>query len=726
MRLRALRMGVCLGVLCMGSVALGGLSVVIATVDRAAADLPDHTFLADYVPVSGSTYVDAAGTVFHTAGSVRREIVPLSDVPSLVRSAFLAAEDDGFMLHGGIDLSALARAAVGAATGTSRSGASTITQQVAKNVVVGNERTLDRKIREALVALRMERDLDKGRILEIYLNEIYFGAGAYGIAAAARTYFDKSPAELGLHEAALLAGLPKAPSRLDPFRSPDAARTRRGYVLRRMVETGTISPVAARRAGTLPLPVPRDDVRPGSRPSWFADAASEAVRDLGDDVAGGDAVVVSTVDLDLQERVEAIVREHMVDTARDVGLEVVAWRAAPDVAMDDLPSDASDRYVTGVVRDDGRVETSAGFRDGVPGTVPGDVLLYDLREGRAAVEPDFEAAVVVMEAGTGRVLVNVGGFSRERGEFDRARLARRQPGSAFKPIVYAAALDVGYDARSPLLDAPIAIDASGRGDWRPKDARTAQGGGLITVREALERSRNAATVRILWDLGMEHVSEVASRFGFDLSDGGFSAALGTREVGVTDLAAAYATFVNGGMRVRPTYLDRVEDKAGSTVWEPERTTERILDPVVAAQMSSILAGVPVSGTARRAFEGADLGFVGGKTGTTNEARDVWFVGVTGEHVVAVWMGRDDARPLGDGWTGGGRAAPLARSVLEAMSDGDPFVPPTLPPGASVVSVDRETGLPDEGSGALEVVRTDGDAPYVPAVGDSSNAGDDPS
>ena len=716
---------------------LAGLAVAFAAVDRYGRDLPDHTYLRTYVPRTGSRILAADGALLSRKVEQRRTFVPYAAIPPLVVRAFVSAEDRGYFGHDGIDPVAILRAGLSNATGGPAIGGSTITQQVAKNLLVGNERSLERKIREALLAMRMDRDLGKERVLEIYLNEIYLGLGAYGVAEAAQTYFGKGLADLRPEEAALLAGMPKAPSAYNPSRNPARALERRNYVLRRMEEDGAIDARVRAAAEAVPVRLaprtPREDDDAGQS-AWFEDLAWKAAgTGVGTErMQRQDVTVATTLRPDLQAAADAALRAGILRADRALG-----WRGP--LARVRLPVDWTDprldppagagAFEVGVVEAVG-AEATLAMRDGrrvrlgADGTrwtgrspsgflATGDAVLVDLSGPRPALaqDPAVDGALVAVDPRTGDVLALVGGYSHERSSFDRATQARRQAGSSFKPILYSAALRLGYDATSPLLDAPIALEQGpGQEDWRPNDAKGAGHGGLITVRRALELSRNMATVRLLWDLGLDDMQDMARRLGVaperPLT---YVAALGAVEVTPLQMALAYSTFANGGRKLQARYVTGVKTREGEELgsFAPD-PGERVLDPVAAAQMGTILRGVVERGTARRAFEGFKRPF-SGKTGTTNAARDAWFVGLSPEIVVAVWIGRDDNRALADDAGGGKVAAPIVREFLErgnvALSEFK------APPEAVTVPVDLDSGLPTSSkAGVVEVLRARPDMP----------------
>jgi penicillin-binding protein 1A len=745
------------------------LSAVVATVfaaavllwalDRFAFDLPDAGRLAVYEPPTATRLYAGDGRLLAEYAREKRVFVPIEAIPARVVQAFVAAEDQHFWHHPGIDPVGILRAALAnlrrlqEGEGGRPQGASTITQQVAKNFFLTNEVSLERKLKEMILALRLERTFSKEKILELYLNEIYLGGRAYGVAAAALAYFDKALDELTLAEAALLAGLPKAPSAYDPLKNPQAARARRDYVLGRMLEDGYIDRATFEAARAEPL-VTRQ--RP-SETFVAADFFTEEVRRqlvarLGE--AGfyeGGLAVRTTVDPNLQALADRALRTGLSAYDRKHG-----WRG-PLAHLDPSAPDALARlravdpgfelldWRTALVRAAGRDGLEILLADGTEGLVPlaelgwarrvdeagrlgppvrdarqvaaaGDVILVEPAPGpgrRFALRqrPQVEGALVALDPHTGRVLAMSGGFSYRQSQFNRATQARRQAGSAFKPFVYLAALEAGYNPASIVLDAPIVIDQGpGLPKWRPENY-SQQYYGPTTLRVGLEKSRNLMTVRLAQDIGMERIIDVARRFGIDRGlEPYLSNALGSNEVTPLALTTAYAMLVNGGKRIEPYLVERIQDRWGRTVfrrdgrdcpgcsgvgWQgqlpPEPVDERpqVVDPRHAFQMVNMLQGVIERGTAVAArVLGRPLA---GKTGTTNESKDAWFVGFSPDLVVGVFVGFDQPASLGPRETGASVALPIWIEFMRGALDGTPPTPFRTPPGILLVQVDAETG-----------------------------------
>ena len=691
-------------------------------------------------------------------------------------NAFLAAEDKNFYEHGGIDFTGMARAAVVYAQnfGSNRrpQGASTITQQVAKNFLLTNEVSFARKIKEALLAMRIERTYSKDKILELYLNEIYLGSGAYGIAAASLVYFDKSVNELTVAEAAYLAALPKMPGSLHPIRNRDRAIERRNYVVDRLLENGWIKQADAEKARKDPLTIAsrntgahifageyfaeevRRDIfeRYGEKKLYEGGLSVRTTLDPKIQVMARKAMVAGLVRYDQEQGYRGPVSK--LDISGDWGLklaeikslsDISPWRMAVVLETSDqsarigfqppreLGGAVSKERQTGLITLDGvrwaRAATGNG-RGKTPTSVaqvlqPGDVIYADplFKEGnpvegqyRLEQLPEVSGAMVAMDPNTGRVLAMVGGFSFDQSQFNRATQAYRQPGSSFKPIVYSSALDNGYTPSTQVVDAPIEIDQGQGGQvWRPDNFSNGKYLGPTTLRNALRLSLNTVTVRLAQDVGMPLISEYARRFGvYDELPNYLSYALGAGETTAMRMVTAYSMIANGGRRVKPTLIDRIQDRYGHTIFkhdarecrgcdapegwknqtEPQLVDrrEQVLDTMTAYQITSMLEGVVQAGTATVLKEVGKP--IAGKTGTTNEAKDAWFVGFSPDLAVAIYMGYDKPRPLGKGnaATGGHLAAPIAKDFMKLALADKPATPFKIPAGIKLVRVDAKTGL----------------------------------
>lgn len=759
-------------------------------------DLPDSAQLRDYEPPVMTRVHAGDGSLIAEFARERRLYLPIQAVPKLVVEAYLSAEDKNFYKHVGVDPEGLVRAAISnfrnRGSGRRPQGASTITQQVAKNFLVGSEGSLERKIREALVALRMEATYSKDKILELYLNEIYLGApapgqGSYGIAAAALNYFGKSVHELNIQEAAYLAALPKAPTDLHPFRNRERAIERRNYVIDRMADNGYVSREAAEKAKASPLGVNPRTVSPNNiAAGYFAEEIRRELQDRYGEkkLLEGGLSVRSTVD----PKMQLLARKALVDglvrfdeargwrgaiqkldiTARDWGLplgelpvlgDVAPWRLAVvlDVAGDTARLGLHPgRDNSGALLND-RATVTLGA-DGIRWTrrarvsqavSVGDVVYVEPLDGRTGQVrlrqmPEVNGAITVMDPYSGRVLAMVGGFSHDQSEFNRATQALRQPGSSFKPFVYATALDNGYTPSSIVLDAPIEIDqGGGLGVWRPENY-DGKSTGPRTLRYGIQFSKNLMTVRLAKDVGMPLIAEYARRFGiYDDMLPVLSMSLGAGETTVMRMTAAYSMLVNGGKRIRPTLIDRIQDRMGATIyrhdqrvcegcsaekWANQReprlidNRDQVLDPLTAYQMVSLLEGVVQNGTAQVVKAvGKPLA---GKTGTTNEAKDVWFVGFSPDLAVGVYMGFDKPKSLGNSATAGQYAAPIFRDFMMAALKEKPATPFRVPAGIKLIRVDPRTGMRAGGEGGILEAFKPGTAPpdsysVIGAAGDGS-------
>src|SRR6516164_795373 len=758
-------------------------------------DLPDYSQLQDYEPPVMTRVHAADGSLLGEYAKERRLYLPIQAVPKLVINAFLAAEDKNFYEHGGIDYSGMARAAILYAQnyGSNRrpQGASTITQQVAKNFLLNNEVSFARKIKEALLAMRIERAYSKDKILELYLNEIYLGLGAYGIAAASLVYFDKSVNELTIAEASYLASLPKAPAALHPVRNRDRAIERRNYVIDRLLENGWIKQADADKARKEPLIVTnRSNGAHIFAGEYFAE---EVRRDIFErygekKLYEGGLSVRTTLDPKIQVMARKTMAAGLVkydeeqgwrgpvsklDLSGDWGVkladvkslsDVSPWRMAVVLEVSDqsarigfqpgrdLGGAVSRERQTGLVTLDGvRWAKSASARGKAPTAVsqvlsPGDVIYVDplykegnVVEGQFRLEqlPEVSGAMVVMDPWTGRVLAMVGGFSFDQSQFNRATQAYRQPGSSFKPIVYSAALDNGYTPSTVVVDAPIEIDqGQGGGVWRPENFSSGKYQGPTTLRNALRLSLNTVTVRLAQDIGMPLISEYARRFGvYDELPNYLSYALGAGETTVMRMVTAYSMIANGGRRVKPTLIDRIQDRYGHTIFKHDQREcrgcdapggwknqaepqlidrrEQVLDAMTAYQITELMEGVVQAGTATVVKEVGKP--IAGKTGTTNEAKDAWFVGFSPDIAVGIYMGYDKPRPLGRGnaATGGHLSAPIARDFLKLALADKPAVPFKVPAGIKLIRVDSKSGMraaPGQTSGTILEAFKPGTAP----------------
>jgi len=746
----------------------GGVFLYITDLSKG---LPDYEVLNAYEPPVTTRIYASDGSLMAEYAKERRLFLPIQAVPDVIKNAFISAEDKNFYNHIGVDPKALARAVLGNiqnfGTGRRSKGASTITQQVAKNFLLTNERSYERKIKEAILSLRIEQAYSKDRILELYLNEIFMGLGAYGIAGASLTYFDKSVHQIELHEAAYMAALPKAPNNYHPFRKTESAVTRRNWVLGRMQANGYATAEEVAKAKAMPL-----SVNPRRRSSYLLSGEyfSEEVRREIVDRYGNDALyegglsIRTTLDPKLQKMARKSLQEGLVkfDIARgyrgvvekvklgeDWGLsfgkiknlsDVPEWKLAVVLSTDDelinlgihpgtlASGKLSDKREAGTIalndmkwaltiRDSVKKSHKVKLAGEVLST--GDVVFVESLNDpenessyRLRQLPEVSGAIVVMDPHTGRVLAMAGGYSFAASQFNRATQANRQPGSSFKPFVYAAALDNGYTPSSVVLDAPIKVEQGGKlGVWSPKN----YGGkfaGPSTLRLGIEKSRNLMTVRLAKDMGMPLIVEYAKRFGiYDHLQPVLSMSLGAGETTVMRMVAGYSVLANGGKKITPSMIDRIQDRYGKTIFtheervcddcnatswegqeEPELSDsrEQVLDPMTAYQITSMMEGVVKRGTAT-VVRKVNVP-IAGKTGTTNDVKDAWFVGYSTDLAVGVYVGYDTPRPMGRSNTGGQLAAPIFTDfMIKAFEDKKP-VEFRVPTGVKLLPIDRKTGL----------------------------------
>ncbi|WP_422050328.1 penicillin-binding protein 1A [Shimia sp.] len=778
-----------------------GLAVVALSIGAVfwiyGQELPSHESLAQYKPPTISRIYSGEGHIIDEFAKERRLFVPAEEIPDLVKEAFISAEDKNFYHHSGYDARGIAAAAVEAvqSRGGSVRGASTITQQVMKNFLLSGDRRIERKIKEIILATRVEETLTKEQILELYMNEIFLGQNSYGVAAAAQTYFNKSLEQLAPHEAATLASMPKAPGKFHPVRNKERVLARRNFVLKEMAENGYITQAVYEAEKELPL----RSVQNGDYASfkstlpprdYFTDEIRRQLsRDFGEDeFFSGGMTVRSTEDPEMQKVAAKALRRALekYDRSRgvwrgtgqviDAGLleDEIAWRGA--LAEVSLPRDVDlegqwyPAVVLRVGNNDARIgiegieddedghwiaandvtwarkrqaDGSLGRQARVAGDLVsvGDVVLvraitkddtgefvrWSLRQ-----VPEVQGGFMAMDVNNGRVIAMQGGFSYQDTVFNRATQAKRQPGSSFKPFVYASALDSGYSPATIVIDAPIEIDTP-QGVWRPKNS-TNKFYGPTPMRTGIEQSRNLMTIRLAQEVGMETVARYAERFGVYEDMGPFLAnSLGADETTLYQIVAAYAMFANGGERVEPTLVDRVQDRYGKTIYRHDQrectdcldatipatrgprivtNRERVMDAVTAYQLTSMMEGVVTRGTASSQIKLPVP--VAGKTGTTNEAKDVWFVGFTSNIVAGCYIGHDRPRPLGRGAFGGTTCGPVFQEFMEEAIQkygGGKF---RVPPGGHFIKIDRYTGA-----------RLDGDASGTNVVAEYFRDGEEP-
>ena len=732
-------------------------AILFVVILRYSMGLPDYKQLADYKPQITSRLYAADGSLLAEYANEKRIFVSVDKIPPLLRSAFIAAEDKTFYTHGGIDFAGIARAILvnlkNMGTGRRKVGASTITQQVAKNILLSSEQSLSRKIKEALLARKMEQTFTKDHILELYLNEIYLGIGSYGVASAALNYFDKSMSELTLDEIAFLAALPKGPNNYHPIKKPKEAKARRDWVLQRMVEEGYISQEEAAQAAEQPVHMVARKNEILKDAGFYAEEVRRFVaKNYGDEAMyNGGLFIRTSLDPKLQKAATKALQDGLL--AYD---ERHGWRG-PVNHFDDavtgltyikeskVPVYLPESWVLAIIEktDDGKAtirlnDESIGeielkdlewARPHLPENkigpavkkvsdvlAVGDVVyvkpkkennLYLLKQ-----EPTVEGALIALDPHTGRVLAMAGGFSFDKNQFNRAVQATRQPGSSFKPFVYLAALDSGYTPSSLILDAPLVMENPDGSKWKPKNySQTFYG--PTTMRVGIEKSRNLMTVRLAQTIGMRKILENGKKFGIsDKLEPVLATALGAGETTLMKLTTAYGLLVNGGKKITPSLIDRIQDRDGKTIYKHDTricenctgesasaegkpilpdTREQIQDPASAYQMVNILTGVVERGTGRVAQSVKKT--IGAKSGTSNDSIDAWFIGFSPDLVVGVWMGFDTPETLGPHETGSTASGPIFRDFMtEALKD-KADIPFRVPDSVELVRVNATTGKP---------------------------------
>ena len=725
------------------------------------------------------------GRLIAEFGEMRRIPLGLAEIPDRLVKAVLAAEDDRFFEHPGIDYQSLARAAVQLVkTGERRQGGSTITMQVARNFFLSPEKTFVRKLTEILLALRIEGELSKNEILELYLNKIYLGHRAYGVGAAAQIYYGKNVQDLDLAEIAMIAGLPKAPSRFNPIANPERAVQRRNYILGRMRDLGYIGLADYNEALKAPetarvqlAPVELD------APYVAEMARSEMVERFGPDAYTNGYRVYTTLDSRLQPLAQRVLRENLEAYDQRHGYRGPEGRLqrpllsrpdAVDVALGELRAvgGLQPAVVTGVQDKERRAELRLSGqerivieweglswarryqdenRQGAAPRKPSDVLaegdIVRVRQvsdakgtrWRLAQVPDVEGAFLALDPGTGAIRALVGGYDFDRNKFNRVVQAQRQPGSGFKPFVYSAALEAGFSTASVIDDAPLEIWEPGMPQvWRPENYDGAFKGPM-RMREALVHSRNLVSIRLLKAVGVSKALDHIRAFGFDPASlpHNLTLALGTATLSPLDMARGFAILANGGYRIQPYLLERVEEEGRPPVYQAQPETvclecaggatpggapvaPRVLSAENAFMVTSMLQDVTKRGTAAAARV-LDRKDIAGKTGTTNEWRDAWFNGYAPSLVAVSWVGFDSMKPLGKGETGGKAALPAWIAFMREALDGVPDEPPPMPSGVVAVRVDPDTGmrLGAGQGGVFEVFRADA----VPPVGGFADGGE---
>ncbi len=743
------------------------LVLLITSLWQTTQELPDYLQLAEYEPAVTTRLYAGDGQLLMEYAAEKRLFVPEEKIPELVKQAFISAEDKNFYHHFGVDFIGIIRAVLSniknIGTGRRPSGASTITQQVAKNFLLSSELSYTRKIKEAILATRMEQAFTKQHILELYLNEIYLGNRSYGVAAAALNYFGKSLDDLSLEEAAYLAALPKGPNNYNPKTKYEAAVGRRNWVIDRMVEDGYVSEEEAASAKEKPLKTIDRRGEFVQDAQYFSEEVRRRVnKKFGEDALyEGGLLIRTTLNPQLQKIATKVFQEEIKNydirhgwrgAITNIPVEGDYKNTLKEVA---IPAGKEDSWVKAVVLDvssqKADIETVEGNRGQIPLKVlswarknlknqgvsyppksvadvlkKGDVILVEKASAKEISSqglptdsynlrqvPNVEGGLIAMDPHTGKVLAVVGGYSFQKSQFNRATQAMRQTGSAFKPIVYLAALDNGYSPTDLILDAPFVLDQGpGLPKWKPVNY-SKKFYGLMTLRQGIEKSRNLMTVRLAQDIGMDKVAEYAKKMGVnDNLPHLLSMSLGAGETKLINMASAYSIIVNGGKKVEPYFIERIQDRNGKTIlkhdkrrcedckqakWEGqsvpvlEDNREQVVDPLSAYQMTSILEGVAQYGTAARLR--ALHKHLAGKTGTTNNNQDAWFVGFSPDLVVAVYVGFDEPRTLGRYETGAASALPIFNNFMKEALANQADIPFRIPAGIKLVRINHDTGKP---------------------------------
>jgi penicillin-binding protein 1A len=722
---------------------LAGVTAMVGVYAYLSDDLPKISSLTDYHPPVITTVYSDDNRKIAEFYKERRIVVPLSKIPRQLQQAFIAAEDSRFYIHQGIDFFSIVRAFVkNLKAGAIVQGGSTITQQVTKSFLLTPERSYERKIKEAILAYRIDKTFSKEEILYLYLNQIYLGHGAYGVEAAAENYFGKSVNELTLAECAILGGLPQAPSRYSPFRYPERAKQRQIYVLNRMLEEGFIDNNQVTAAIDEEL-----DIKP--RRNWYIEEVpvyTEHIRRYVEKKYGADALytkglkIYAAVNIEMQKAARQEIEKGLRELDRRQGYRgpeshlvaeaIEAFCAKQKTLLQESPLteggstngvviDVDDKAGTATVRMGDTLgviplEDMTWARKPDPDLAPyqarvkkvsqvlstGDVILVktikqkdtgDVWELSLDQVPEAQSALLCIEGETGLVKVMVGGRDFRESQFNRAIQSRRQPGSAFKPIIYAAALDNGYTAATEIIDSPVVYDDDVNNfTWKPKNYGLKFYGPTL-MREALTKSRNVVTIKILQDIGIDTCIDYARKLGIKSTLArDLSIALGSSGVSLLELVNAYAVFANQGYLVEPAFITKIEDRFGNVLEEMNPTRERVIDKSTAYIMTSMMESVVKEGTGRRVK--ALNRPVAGKTGTTNDLQDAWFMGYTPGYITGVWTGFDNGRTLGKGETGSRTASPIWLGFMQTILKDKPVRMFQVPEGVVFAKIDAETGL----------------------------------
>ncbi len=727
-----------IGIVGISIISLAFITVILWNFSN---NIPDYKFLKNYKPPVSSKVYSGNGELVSDFSKEKRIFIPYSSIPQKVINAFLSAEDKNFFSHPGVDAKGVLRAIINNIgnifTSKRLEGASTITQQVAKNFLLTNEVSINRKIKEAILAFRIERALSKERILELYLNQIYLGSGAYGVAAASLEYFDKSIKELNYVESAMLAALPKAPSKYNPYRNLELAKFRRDLVLKNLLENNFINLNQYKNFKSQKIQLKKaKKVFLEDAQYYIEDVRKNVVETLTYEKVYKQGFNINTpINLELQKIANTSLREGLIEYDKRKG-----WRGPiknkklnknwPN-DLDKYEIEKSINWKLAIVKKINKFSAEIETKDKSKGVIKyqditwtkkefsellkvGDIIyVKQISENSFSLKqiPKINGGIVVMDPYTGRVMAISGGFSFKNSEFNRASQALRQPGSAFKPFVYALALENNFTPSSLVLDAPLVLDqGTDLKMWKPENYGK-KFYGPSTLRVGLEKSRNLMTVRIAQKIGIKNLAKFSKNLGiYDEPDELLSISLGSEETTLLKLTSAYSAFVNGGKLVTPILIDRIQDSEGNTILNNEKRTcsncdmisftgsaypeikdtyKQIFSPQTAYQVTSLLEGVVKRGTGKKL---KDLNLnLAGKTGTTNENTDTWFIGFTSNLVIGVYVGMDNPEPLGKFETGSKTALPIFKKFVERAvkkSDARPF---KVSKGITMMVVDQLTG-----------------------------------
>ena len=710
-----------------------------------SSDLPDYKILANYKPPISSRVHSGEGNLIAEYALQKRLFIPYDSIPKKVIYSFLSAEDKNFFSHPGVDAKSITRAIIknfkNIFSNKRLEGASTITQQVAKNFLLTNEVSIKRKIKEAILAFRIERAYSKERIMELYLNQIYLGQGTYGIAAASLEYFDKAVNELKYEEAALLAALPKAPSKYNPYKSSKRAKIRRDFVLKNLYENSYINKNEYETLKKKEIKTKKRKIKLLEEANFYTEEVRRIIsNNYGyDSLYKGGLSIRTPLNSNYQIQALKSLREGLEEYDKRHG-----WgKPLANISKDDWENyvekftpDESLNWKLAKVKEVSKLTLKIELRNKEIGFIDfknvgwvrkksfeefinvNDVIyVKKIKNNNWHLKqlPKINGSIVVMDPYTGRILAMVGGFSYRLSEFNRATQAKRQPGSAFKPFVYAAALESGFTPSTLVLDAPFVIDqGEGLKTWKPENYGK-KFYGPSTLRVGIEKSRNLMTVRVAQKVGFKKISKIANSLEiYKNIPELLSVSLGSAETTLVKLTNAYCTFVNGGKKVNPIFIDRIQDRRGKTIFNADKrkckgckeisylkeeipsiedNSEQIISPETAYQITSMLEGVIKRGTGRKL---RDLNLpLAGKTGTTNKNMDAWFLGFTSKLVIGVYVGFDEPRTLGRYETGAKAALPIFKKFVKNVVIKKEALPFRVPKNINLVMVDIETGLPSD-------------------------------